>query len=190
MVYKPIYIWGAPSCTTRDVFFNILLVGGWATPLKNMSSSIGMTRNPRLMGKCKKWQPNHQAFFLIFCIHFFNKEKHILYIRCVTGHSIRGSNWLRLFHGEYEWIPDRNPQISGKRSENATGWLVFEESMVRMENHQWKIQLPGESPKSESSSHFPLARFGLRHSRRLVPRNHRGNLKFVFPAMTNLMSFW
>ena len=29
------------------------LVGGWATPLKNMSSSIGMIRNPRLMGKYK-----------------------------------------------------------------------------------------------------------------------------------------
>ena len=36
------------------------LVGGWATPLKNMSSSIGMIRNPILMGKCQKWQPNHQ----------------------------------------------------------------------------------------------------------------------------------
>ena len=28
-----------------------LLVGGWATPLKNTSSSIGMIRNPILMGK-------------------------------------------------------------------------------------------------------------------------------------------
>ena len=36
------------------------LVGGWATPLKNMSSSIGMISNPILMGKCQKWQPNHQ----------------------------------------------------------------------------------------------------------------------------------
>ena len=27
------------------------LVGGWATPLKNMTSSIGMIRNPILMGK-------------------------------------------------------------------------------------------------------------------------------------------
>ena len=30
---------------------NHLLVGGWATPLKNMSSSIGMISNPILMGK-------------------------------------------------------------------------------------------------------------------------------------------
>ena len=33
---------------------------GWwarATPLKNMSASIGMIRNPILMGKSKKWQP-------------------------------------------------------------------------------------------------------------------------------------
>ena len=29
----------------------LYLVGGWATPLKNMSSSIGMIRNPILMGK-------------------------------------------------------------------------------------------------------------------------------------------
>ena len=29
------------------------LVGGWATPLKNMSSSIGMISNPILMGKNK-----------------------------------------------------------------------------------------------------------------------------------------
>ena len=36
------------------------LVGGSATPLKNMSSSIGMMRFPINMGKCQKWQPNHQ----------------------------------------------------------------------------------------------------------------------------------
>ena len=29
------------------------LVGGWATPLKNMSSSIGMMTFPILMGKCQ-----------------------------------------------------------------------------------------------------------------------------------------
>ena len=32
-----------------------------ATPLKNMTSSVGMMRFPILMGKCQKWQPNHQA---------------------------------------------------------------------------------------------------------------------------------
>ena len=45
--------------TSRDVWWLISslpaihgdLVGGWATPLKNMSSSIGMIRNPILMGK-------------------------------------------------------------------------------------------------------------------------------------------
>ena len=36
-----------------------LLVGGWATPLKNMSSSIGMIRNPTEWEN-KTWQPNHQ----------------------------------------------------------------------------------------------------------------------------------
>ena len=30
---------------------------------KNMSSSIGMIRNPILMGKCQKWQPNHQPVY-------------------------------------------------------------------------------------------------------------------------------
>ena len=39
---------------------NFELVGGWATPLKNMSSSIkGWLLFPILMGKFKKWQPNH-----------------------------------------------------------------------------------------------------------------------------------
>ena len=37
-----------------------VLVGGFATPLKNMTSSIGMIRTPILMGTCQKWQPNHQ----------------------------------------------------------------------------------------------------------------------------------
>ena len=37
------------------------LVGGWATPLKNMSSSIGMMIIPNINGKIKsKWQPNHE----------------------------------------------------------------------------------------------------------------------------------
>ena len=40
----------------------VTLVGGWATPLKNMSSSIGMMKFPTY-GKIwenRKWQPNHQ----------------------------------------------------------------------------------------------------------------------------------
>ena len=36
-----------------------LLVGGSATPLKNMSPSIGMMRFP-IYWENKKWQPNHQ----------------------------------------------------------------------------------------------------------------------------------
>ena len=38
------------------------ITGWWAraTPLKNMSSSIGMISNRKYMGKCRKWQPNHQ----------------------------------------------------------------------------------------------------------------------------------
>ena len=52
-----------------SIFFGayILLVGGWATPLKNMSSSIGMMKaTPINMGKQSKWQPNHQPDFYIF----------------------------------------------------------------------------------------------------------------------------
>ena len=40
---------------------NVRLVGGWATPLKNMNVNWDDNRNSILMGKCKKWQPNHQA---------------------------------------------------------------------------------------------------------------------------------
>ena len=36
------------------------LVGGWATPLKNMSSSIGMMTATQYFWEHKKWQPNHQ----------------------------------------------------------------------------------------------------------------------------------
>ena len=34
-----------------NLFIIFNLVGGWATPLKNMSSSIGMMKFPILMGK-------------------------------------------------------------------------------------------------------------------------------------------
>ena len=47
------------SCSTIVGYF---LVGGWATPLKNMSSSIGMISNP-IYGKIKN-VPNHQPAFL------------------------------------------------------------------------------------------------------------------------------
>ena len=47
---------GTPRSVECGIFF--LLVGGWATPLKNMTSSIGMIRNP-IYGKIKN-VPNHQ----------------------------------------------------------------------------------------------------------------------------------
>ena len=43
-----------------------MLVGGWATPLKNMISSIGMII-PNIW-ETKKWQPNHQPA----CFRQFN----------------------------------------------------------------------------------------------------------------------
>ena len=44
---------------TQNIHIIDYLVGGWATPLKNMSSSIGMMRFPTEWEN-KKWQPNHQ----------------------------------------------------------------------------------------------------------------------------------
>ena len=40
------------------------LVGGWATPLKNMK--VNWDDYSQYMGKCQKWQPNHQPadFFI------------------------------------------------------------------------------------------------------------------------------
>ena len=38
----------------------MLLVGGWATPLKNMSSSVRMMTETQYEWENKKWQPNHQ----------------------------------------------------------------------------------------------------------------------------------
>ena len=49
-------VWNTPHM----YIYIYILVGGWATPLKNMTSSIGMMRFPILMGTCQKWQPNHQ----------------------------------------------------------------------------------------------------------------------------------
>ena len=47
---------------THGTLWAVTPSGWWAraTPLKNMSQSIGMMTFPILMGKCKKWQPNHQ----------------------------------------------------------------------------------------------------------------------------------
>ena len=52
--------WGLPIAhSDTKVPWILVLVGGWATPLKNMSSSIGMIRHPIFLGKCQS-QPNHQ----------------------------------------------------------------------------------------------------------------------------------
>ena len=42
------------------------LVGGWATPLKNMSSSVGMIRNPIDGTKPSMFQTTNQ-----FCSHLY-----------------------------------------------------------------------------------------------------------------------
>ena len=44
---------GAPSYKVQAYLAEFDLVGGWATSLKNMSSSIGMISNPILMGTYK-----------------------------------------------------------------------------------------------------------------------------------------
>ena len=63
----------SPSDSLRvsgiQLFYNLLqhLVGGWATPLKNMSSSIGMIRNP-IYGKIKNGnQTTNQTNIGHFC---------------------------------------------------------------------------------------------------------------------------
>ena len=42
------------------------LVGGWATPLKNMTSSVGMIRNPILMETYISDVPNHKPDICIY----------------------------------------------------------------------------------------------------------------------------
>ena len=51
------------------------LVGGWATPLKNMSSSIGMMI-PNILEN-KKWQPNHQPDIDIIWYYTDHNRSHI-----------------------------------------------------------------------------------------------------------------
>ena len=41
--------WKHPQLSSSNSIHH--LVGGWATPLKNMTSSVGMIRHPILMGK-------------------------------------------------------------------------------------------------------------------------------------------
>ena len=53
------------------------LVGGWATPLKNMISSIGMMKLPIFLGKCQKWQPNHQP--VIVLAYIFSSDSVIVF---------------------------------------------------------------------------------------------------------------
>ena len=42
------------------ILVQVKLVGAWATPLKNMSSSVGMMKATQYFWENKKWQPNHQ----------------------------------------------------------------------------------------------------------------------------------
>ena len=49
---------------SSNVYIFIWLVV-W-TPLKNMKVNWDDNRNPILMGKCQKWQPNHQPVFIIY----------------------------------------------------------------------------------------------------------------------------
>ena len=51
------------------------LVGGWATPLKNMSSSVGMMTFP-IYGEKKTHVPNHQPDTSF-------QQVRIIYIECV-----------------------------------------------------------------------------------------------------------
>ena len=46
---------------TQKICLNIILVGGWATPLKNMTSSVGIIRNPRY-GKIKNGNQTTNQF--------------------------------------------------------------------------------------------------------------------------------
>ena len=45
---------GSVSVSGKKQTLNLLLVGGWFTPLKNMSSSIGMMTLPNINGKIQK----------------------------------------------------------------------------------------------------------------------------------------
>ena len=51
--------WGVSIHTKRSLGDHPELVGGWPTPLQNMSSSVGMMNFP-IYGKRKKNVPNHQ----------------------------------------------------------------------------------------------------------------------------------
>ena len=67
------------------------LVGGWATPLKNMTSSIAMMTFPILMGKCKKWQPAPPTSYILMADYPLEIFHHI----AVSLHCTRS----RLFPG-------------------------------------------------------------------------------------------
>ena len=54
-----------PKHQSDDKYILNILVGGWATPLKNMSSSIGMMTLTQYFWENKKWQPNHQPATII-----------------------------------------------------------------------------------------------------------------------------
>ena len=48
------------------------LVGGWATPLKNMSSSVGMMKLPIYEFPYSQYVTNHQPNFILRPMHALN----------------------------------------------------------------------------------------------------------------------
>ena len=71
-----------------------LLVGGWATPLKNMSSSIGMMNFPIFLGKCQKWQPvtTNQTSILFKITGHFQHVQHVQHVQHLQKQQRRPGN--------------------------------------------------------------------------------------------------
>ena len=76
------------------------LVGSWATPLKNMSSSIGMMKFPKKMGN--KIDGNQTTNQMTFC---FMSDKHPEG-SCVHHNYVKGG-WVGPFARRYSVLPSR-----------------------------------------------------------------------------------
>ena len=84
----------------RDYKTKLLLVGGWASPLKNMSSSIGMISNPIFLGN--KIDGNHSPptskapwSFMGFFIWIITLQSWIIWIFMVF---IKQNYWSVIIH--------------------------------------------------------------------------------------------
>ena len=66
------------------------LVGGWGkTPLKNMSSSVGMMTFPIVMGKYKMFQTTNQIELYVHCMFYINQG----FNRCIIwAHVLKSEN--------------------------------------------------------------------------------------------------